>query len=222
MVSKRAEVDSAPRPAGPRRGNGRDLLDSCRQEAAGCTDCDLYARATQTVFGEGPVDARLVLLGEQPGDREDRAGHPFVGPAGRLLDGALDEAGIDRADVYLTNVVKHFKWQARGKVRIHKSPNAREVAACRQWWERELAAIRPVGLVCLGAVAARAVLGTSVRVTRDRGCFSEHPLADWASMTVHPSSILRGDDREEQRARFVADLVGVRRHLTATDERGRR
>jgi uracil-DNA glycosylase family protein len=181
-------------------------LEIARAEAAACTSCDLYRSATQVVFGEGPADAELVLVGEQPGDHEDLEGHPFVGPAGQLLDRALDRAGIDRARVYVTNAVKHFKWEPRGKVRLHKQPGAREVAACRQWWERELDAIHPVGVVCLGAVAARALLGSSVRVTRDRGTFVAHPPAEWVTVTVHPASVLRGPDREQSFDGLVADL----------------
>ena len=165
------------------------------------------------MFGEGPADADLVLVGEQPGDREDREGRPFVGPAGRVLDDALRAAEIDRTRVYVTNTVKHFKWVPRGNLRLHKQPNAREVAACRQWWERELEAIRPTGVVGLGAVAAGALLGRDVRVGRDRGTFFDHPLAAWATLTAHPSSILRAPDRDARFEELVADLVGVRHRL---------
>jgi len=178
----------------------------------------LYEHATQTVFGAGPADAELMMLGEQPGDQEDRAGAPFVGPAGRLLDEALQAAGLDRRRVYVTNAVKHFKWTARGKVRLHKQPNAREVAACRHWWEHELEAVRPVALVCLGATAAGAVFGREVRVLRDRGQVFERPPARWATLTVHPSSILRAPERDARFAEFVDDLVAVRRRLDGRAE----
>ncbi len=161
------------------------------------------------MFGEGPAGARLVLVGEQPGDREDLEGRPFVGPAGRLLDEALEEAGIDRATAYLTNVVKHFKWQARGKRRIHQKPNAAEIAACRPWLDAELTVVRPEALVCLGATAAQALLGRQFRVTRDRGLLLDSELAPVTLATVHPSSILRAPDEEARRrdrALFVEDL----------------
>jgi len=168
-------------------------LRQLRAEAAECTRCDLYRDATQTVFGEGPVPARLVLIGEQPGDREDREGHPFVGPAGHLLDRALDAAGVDRTTVYVTNAVKHFKWKrGTGKVRLHQKPNREEVRACTPWWEAELAAVSPELVVLLGATAAQAVLGPQVRVTRDRGVVMEHDDRDYATLvTVHPSAVLR-------------------------------
>lgn len=178
--------------------SGRDL-ERLARDAAGCRACDLWRDATQTVFGEGPEDAQLMLVGEQPGDREDLAGKPFVGPAGRVLDDALAAAGIDRSGVYVTNAVKHFKWRARGKRRIHDKPNRMEVAACRQWLDAELAAVRPHVLVVLGATAAQALLGASFRVTRERGRpigdtgFAEHVVA-----TVHPSAIVRIRDREER------------------------
>jgi uracil-DNA glycosylase len=177
--------------------------------ARSCTACPLYRDATQTVFGEGPKNARLMLLGEQPGDQEDLAGKPFVGPAGKLLDRALDEAGIDRNEVYVTNTVKHFKWEPRGKRRIHQKPNSREIAACRPWLEAELRLVRPKLLVCLGATAAQSILGPSFRVTRERGQVLASELAPRVLATVHPSSLLRQPD-EESRAReyahFVADL----------------
>lgn len=193
-------------------------LDALRAQAAGCTACDLYRPATQTVFGEGEPSARVMLVGEQPGDREDRAGRPFVGPAGRLLDEALGRAGIERRDAYVTNVVKHFKFTERGKARIHQKPNAAEVAACRPWLDSELAAVRPEVLVCLGATAAQALLGRQFRVTQSRGRFVEWPAAPAglgpvrALATVHPSSILRapeGADRGALMAAFVADLTVV-------------
>jgi uracil-DNA glycosylase family protein len=184
-------------------------LKALREAAAGCRACPLWQTGTQTVFGEGGKSARLFLVGEQPGDREDVSGRPFVGPAGRLLDEALAEAGIERDDAYLTNVVKHFKWQARGKRRIHQKPNASEIAACRPWVEAELSVVSPRVLVCLGATAAQALLGRSVRVTRDRGRPLESAYAAVAFATVHPSSILRAPDdesRRRERQLFVDDL----------------
>ena len=184
-------------------------LKALREAARDCRACPLWRPATQTVFGEGPKGARLFLVGEQPGDHEDLEGHPFVGPAGRLLDEALDEAGVDRASVYLTNAVKHFKWTPRGKRRIHQKPNAGEVAACRPWLEAELAVVKPQVLVCLGAVAAQALLGRAVRVTRDRGRPLETRFAAVAFATVHPSAILRAPDaaaRRRERALFLDDL----------------
>jgi uracil-DNA glycosylase len=187
----------------------RLTLSGLREAADGCTACPLWRTGTQTVFGEGLKRARLMLVGEQPGDREDLEGRPFVGPAGRLLDEALVEAGIDRADAYVTNVVKHFKWQPRGKRRIHQKPNWSEIEACRPWLDGELAVVRPEVLVCLGATAAQALLGRQVRVTRDRGRVFETELAPAAFATVHPSSILRApddDSRRRERALFVDDL----------------
>ncbi len=187
----------------------KPTLDSVAEIAASCKACDLYKRATQTVFGEGPKRARIMLVGEQPGDAEDIAGHPFVGPAGKLLDRALEQAGIDRATVYVTNVVKHFKWEPRGKRRIHAKPNAGEIGACRPWLETEIALVRPQALVCLGATAAQALLGTSFRVSKQRGEFVDSSLAELVIATVHPSSILRAQDdetRQEEMRRFVADL----------------
>ena len=184
-------------------------LVSLREAARGCTACPLWRSGTQTVFGEGLKRASLMLVGEQPGDREDLAGRPFVGPAGRLLDEALDEAGIDRTDAYVTNAVKHFKWQPRGKRRIHQKPSWGEIAACRPWIDAELAVVTPRVLVCLGATAAQALLGRDIRVTRDRGRPLESELAPVALATVHPSSILRAPDdasRRRERALFVDDL----------------
>jgi DNA polymerase len=183
-----------------------------RHVAADCHGCDLWRRATQTVFGEGPPDATMALIGEQPGDREDRAGHPFVGPAGVILDRALAAAGIDRTRVFVTNVVKHFKWEPRGKRRLHSKPNQTEVAACRPWLDAELTAIRPRVLVCLGATAAQALVGREVRVLRDRGRPLPSPLAPYVIATIHPSSILRAPDdaaRHREKAAFVADLVAA-------------
>jgi uracil-DNA glycosylase family protein len=184
-------------------------LDELRQAAATCTACDLYRNATQTVFGEGPAPARVMLVGEQPGDKEDKAGHPFVGPAGQLLDKALAEAGIDRSQAYVTNVVKHFKFTQKGKARIHQKPNAAEMAACRPWLETELDVVKPEVVVMLGATAARALLGRTFRVTQQRGQFVEWPYEPLALATVHPSSILRAPedaDRHALMAGFVADL----------------
>ena len=186
-----------------------ESLKALREEAAGCTRCDLYQRATQTVFGEGTRRARVMLVGEQPGDQEDKQGRPFVGPAGRLLDQALVAAGIDRGDVYVTNAVKHFKWEPRGKRRIHQKPNAHEIAACRPWLDAEVAVLKPRVLVCLGATAAQALLGRDFRVSRQRGELVESPLAPNAIATVHPSSILRAEDREAQFREFVRDLEKV-------------
>jgi uracil-DNA glycosylase len=190
----------------------RPTLEAVRAVAAGCKACDLYKRGTQTVFGEGPKRAEIMLVGEQPGDAEDLAGHPFVGPAGKLLDRALAEAGIDRNVVYLTNVVKHFKWEPRGKRRIHAKPNAGEISACRPWLETEIALLRPRVLICLGATAAQALLGKTFRVSKQRGEFVESSLAPLVTATVHPSSILRAPDDEARRAemgQFVADLKRV-------------
>jgi DNA polymerase len=192
---------------------GRPSLSKLREEAAGCRACPLWANATQTVFGEGKARAALMLVGEQPGDQEDLAGRPFVGPAGRLLDRALEEAGLDRGAAYLTNVVKHFKWQPRGKRRIHQKPNASEVAACRPWLDAELAAVRPEVLVCLGSTAAQALLGRSFRVTRMRGQLVDSDLAPKVTATVHPSSILRSDNREQEYDALVADLRVVAKLL---------
>ena len=187
----------------------REDLGALRRRAATCTACDLYARATQTVFGEGTPDARLLLVGEQPGDHEDRDGHPFVGPAGAMLDRALEAAEIRRDDVYLTNAVKHFKWEARGKVRIHKKPNAAEVRACAPWWRAELAAVDPRIVVALGATAAQAVIGPDIRVTRDRGVVLPAAAEGYdAVVTFHPSAILRAsnDARSELYELLVSDL----------------
>ena len=174
-----------------------------------CTACHLYKHATQTVFGEGPKGAKLMLLGEQPGDQEDVAGKPFVGPAGKMLDRALEEAGIDRSEVYVTNTVKHFKWEPRGKRRLHKKPNSREIAACRPWLEAELRLVQPGLLVCMGATAAQAIFGPAFRVTRDRGKVLKSEVAPRVLATVHPSSLLRQPDeesREREYKLFVADL----------------
>jgi DNA polymerase len=186
-------------------------LAALRKAAAGCTACPLYASATQTVFGEGPDEAPLMLVGEQPGDREDLEGRPFVGPAGALLDRCLEEAGIDRRKAYVTNAVKHFKWTPRGKRRIHGKPNMGEIRACRPWLEVEIRLVKPRVLVCLGATAAQALLGPEFRVTRERGRFLQSALAPYVLATVHPSALLRTTDdmREQEIARFVDDLKVV-------------
>ena len=179
-------------------------LTTVAKAARSCTACHLYKRATQTVFGEGPKNARLMLLGEQPGDQEDLAGKPFVGPAGKLLDRALEEAGINRDEVYVTNTVKHFKWEPRGKRRIHQKPNSREIAACRPWLEAELRLVRPKLLVCLGATAAQSIFGPSFRVTRERGKVLKSELAPRVLATVHPSSLLRQPDEESREREYDA------------------
>lgn len=184
-------------------------LRKIRAAAASCTACPLFLNATQTVFGEGPRDSRIMFVGEQPGDQEDRRGKPFVGPAGQLLDRALMDAGIARDTVYVTNAVKHFKWEPRGKRRLHKTPSSRDIAACRPWLETEIAIIKPKVLVCLGATAAKAIIGPSARVMRDRGAVLASPFCSETILTVHPSSLLRAPDDESRRANyalFVADL----------------
>jgi uracil-DNA glycosylase len=184
-------------------------LPALRQASKECRGCDLYERGTQTVFGEGADIAQLMLVGEQPGDYEDREGRPFVGPAGQLLDRALEAAGIDRRKVYVTNAVKHFKWEPRGKRRIHQKPNAREVSACRPWLQAEISAIGPKVIVCLGATAAQSLLGSQFRVTKQRGQFVSSPLAPNVLATVHPSSILRAPDdesRDVEMELFIRDL----------------
>ena len=185
-----------------------DKLDykSLRSAADGCKGCDLYKSATQAVFGEGPVRAEIMLVGEQPGDEEDIKGHPFVGPAGRLLDRALEEAGIDRATVYLTNAVKHFKWKPQGKRRLHEKPRASEIAACEPWLRAELELVKPKVLVCLGATAAQKLFGKDFRITKMRGIWIESLFAENAIATYHPSAILRAAD-EETRARQYGELV---------------
>ena len=194
----------------------RPTINKVRETAKDCRACHLYRHATQTVFGEGPRKAEVMLVGEQPGDAEDLAGHPFVGPAGKLLDRALAEAGIDRKIVYVTNVVKHFKFEPRGKRRIHAKPNGAEIAACRPWLETEIALVKPRVLVCLGATAAQALIGKSFKVSQQRGRFVDSSLAPRVTATVHPSSILRApddDSRREELARFVADLRRVAAEL---------
>ena len=191
-------------------------LPKLRDAAADCQACPLWKLGTQTVFGEGLKKADVMLVGEQPGDREDLAGRPFVGPAGRLLDSALEDAGIARDKAYVTNVVKHFKWEARGKRRIHKKPNMAEIGACKPWLEAELDVVRPKAVVCLGSTAAQALLGKDFKVTKQRGEPVESPLAPLVTATVHPSSILRAPDGEARRVamkEFVADLAKVAREL---------
>jgi len=195
-------------------GNLRRAWDELLADARRCTRCDLYKCGTQTVFGEGPLDARILFVGEQPGDHEDLAGRPFVGPAGQLFDQALEKAGIDRATTYVTNAVKHFKFVQRGKKRIHDKPNAGEIAACRWWQEQERALIRPPVTVALGATAARSLFGKTVTIGKMRGV--PHELSDGSEcwVTVHPSFLLRMPDevrRREERARFVEDLVAIRK-----------
>jgi uracil-DNA glycosylase len=187
-------------------------LTSLRKAAAGCKACDLYKRGTQTVFGEGARHAETMFLGEQPGNEEDLSGHPFVGPAGKLLDKALEAAGIDRTQTYVTNVVKHFKWVPRGKKRIHEKPNTGEIRACLPWFEWELKTVEPKIVVCLGATAAQAILGKQFRVTQQRGQLLASPIAPKVMATVHPSSILRAPDdatRRLEMERFVDDLKKV-------------
>jgi len=192
-------------------------LKKIREEARTCRDCPLWANATQTVFGAGDPHARVMLVGEQPGDEEDKKGLPFVGPAGRLLDRALEAAGVEREHLYVTNAVKHFKWQLRGKRRLHKTPAQREIDACHQWLERELAAVRPHVICCLGSTAARAVISKDFKVSIQRGEFVESPHAPRVFATLHPSALLRLRDEERETAfrHFVADLALIRKALSA-------
>jgi uracil-DNA glycosylase len=196
----------------------RESLKALREAAAGCRGCDLYEDATQTVFGEGRKAARVMLVGETPGDQEDRQGKPFVGPAGRELDKALARAGIDRADAYVTNAVKHFRFEERGKRRIHQKPEARHVKACRPWLEAELRQIRPEAVIVMGATAARSLLGPSFRVTQERGTLLDSNLAPVVVATIHPSAILRerdDDARHLQREAFTSDLQVAAAALSA-------
>jgi DNA polymerase len=200
----------------PRIENPRSLR-GVANAAKQCRGCDLWARATQTVFGEGPRTAAVLFVGEQPGDKEDLAGRPFVGPAGRLLDEALVATGIDRKRVYVTNAVKHFKWRASGKRRLHEKPNSAEIAACRVWLELELRLVKPDVVVALGATAAQALLGRAFRVTKDRGKAVASPLASRVIATVHPSAILRAPDegsRHDEMRAFVRDLRAVAKLLS--------
>jgi uracil-DNA glycosylase len=186
-----------------------DDLSAAKRAASTCKNCPLWRNATQTVFGEGKAPSAMMIVGEQPGDQEDRTGQPFVGPAGKLLDRALEDAGITRRDTYVTNAVKHFKWEPRGKRRLHKKPSPREIAACRPWLEAELQNVRPRTVICLGATAAAAILGPTVRVLRDRGRVLSSTLADRVFVTIHPSLLLRltdRDDANEQYRLFVRDL----------------
>lgn len=191
-------------------------LQALGKASQGCRACDLYKNATQAVFGAGPAHASIVFIGEQPGNEEDLQGVPFVGPAGKLLDRALVDAGIDRRDVYVTNVVKHFKFEERGKRRIHKKPNASEIDACHPWLEAELVVIQPKMIVCLGATAAQALLGRSYRLTKQRGQFVDHAWAQYVTATIHPSAILRAPDegqRHQHYEEFVADLKQIKNKL---------
>ena len=203
-MRRNSEEDWRPAPV-PETSSLKEVAEAAKK----CTACHLYKRATQTVFGEGPKHATMLLIGEQPGDYEDVAGKPFVGPAGKIMDRALEEAGIDRKDVYVTNAVKHFKWEPRGKRRIHQKPNSREIAACKPWLEAESRLVKPKLVVCLGATAGQAIFGPSFRVTRERGKVLSSKLAPRVVATVHPSSLLRQPDeesREREYAHFVSDL----------------
>jgi uracil-DNA glycosylase family protein len=205
MAKRVTRISAAPIPE-------KRTLSTLRSAAAGCKACDLWKLGTQTVFGEGSVTARVMMVGEQPGDKEDLQGRPFVGPAGAVLDKALAAAGIDRNDVYVTNIVKHFKWEPRGKRRLHKKPNALEISACRPWLEAEIKVIKPEVVVLLGATAAQGIMGNQFRVTQQRGQWIESSIAPLVMATVHPSSILRApddDSRHEEMRKFVADLKKV-------------
>ena len=191
-------------------------LNQLREEARGCQNCTLWANATQTVFGAGDPHARVMLVGEQPGDEEDKKGLPFVGPAGRLLDQALAEAGVDREHLYVTNAVKHFKWELRGKRRLHKTPAQREIDACHQWLQGEIPAVKPQVIVCLGSTAAKAVISKNFKVSTQRGAFVESPLAPYVFATLHPSALLRvqeEEDRELAFKQFVRDLSLIKQAL---------
>jgi uracil-DNA glycosylase family protein len=209
------EQPFAPVPEKPSLTNLREAIEGCRA-------CELYEQATQPVMGEGRKGSRLMLVGEQPGDREDREGHPFVGPAGKVLDDALERAGIDRADAYVSNVVKHFRFTRRGQRRIHQTPERIHVDACRPWLEAELAVVRPQALVLLGATAAQALLGPQIRIGRDRGTPQESELAELVTLTAHPSSILRAHEAARAQAmdELVADLSEVERWMAARSDKG--
>jgi uracil-DNA glycosylase len=205
MAKRLTRVSAAPVP-------DKLTLPALRTAAAGCKACDLWKLGTQTVFGEGSAHARVMMVGEQPGDKEDLQGKPFVGPAGIVLDKALVAAGIDRKDVYVTNIVKHFKWEPRGKRRLHKKPNALEISACRPWLEAEIKTVRPEVVVLLGATAAQGIMGSQFRVTQQRGQWVQSSIAPLVLATIHPSSILRApddDSRHEEMRKFVADLKKV-------------
>jgi uracil-DNA glycosylase len=205
LFDEQPGADGIPIPAKP-------SLKSLRETIGECRACELWVDATQPVIGEGRKGARLMLVGEQPGDREDIEGHPFVGPAGKVLDEGLERAGIDRTDAYVTNVVKHFRYKLRGKRRIHQTPERVHVNACRPWLDAELAVVKPQALVCLGATAAQALLGSHIRIGRDRGQPQDSELADLVTLTAHPSSILRARDdaeREDAMAQFVTDLTTI-------------
>ena len=208
--------DEQPAPPVP----DRPTLANLREAIADCRACELYSDATQPVMGEGRAGARLMLVGEQPGDREDREGHPFVGPAGRVLDDALERAGIDRRDAYVSNVVKHFRFTRRGQRRIHQTPERAHVTACRPWLEAELAVVAPQALVLLGATAAQAILGSHIRIGKHRGVPQESDLAELVTLTAHPSSVLRAEDEDRAAAmdQLVADLRGV--GIWMADHRG--
>ena len=209
MAKRATRISTAPIPE-------KLTLPALRTAAAGCKACDLWKLGTQTVFGEGSVTARVMMVGEQPGDKEDLQGRPFVGPAGGVLDKALAAAGIDRNDVYVTNIVKHFKWEPRGKRRLHKKPNALEISACRPWLEAEMKVVKPEVVVLLGATAAQGIMGNKFRVTQQRGQWVQSEIAPLVLATVHPSSILRApddDSRHEEMRRFVADLKKVAAQL---------
>ncbi|MCA1832803.1 MAG: UdgX family uracil-DNA binding protein [Actinomycetota bacterium] len=206
----------------PAEAHGHSIT-ALRKEARSCTACDLYKDATQTVFGEGPPGAHLILIGEQPGDKEDIEGAPFVGPAGALLDRALDEAGIDRNDVYVTNAVKHFKFIRKGKRRIHQKPNAEQMKACRPWLDAEIAVVKPKVIVCMGATAAQQLLGRTFRLTQHRGEFFAGPNAATLTATIHPSAILRAPDdesRHREMKQFVKDLKLAGRKVTTLRKSG--
>ncbi len=204
--------------ARPARPPDTASLGALREAARHCTACHLYKHATQTVFGEGPKGATMMLVGEQPGDHEDVAGKPFVGPAGKIMDRALEKAGIDRKQVYVTNAVKHFKWEPRGKRRIHQKPNSREIAACRPWLEAELRVVKPKLVVAMGATAAQTIFGPSFRVTRERGKLLSSKLAPRVLATVHPSSLLRQPDEESREREYKLFVAHLRAALRATGE----
>jgi len=211
----RTDDEEFARPAQP---PGTMSWSAMREAAKDCEACHLYKRATQTVFGEGPKSATMMLVGEQPGDYEDVAGKPFVGPAGKIMDQALEEAGIDRSQVYVTNAVKHFKWEPRGKRRIHQKPNSREIAACRPWLEAELRIVKPKLVVAMGATAAQTIFGPGFRVTRERGKVLSSKLAPKVLATVHPSSLLRQPDEESRQREYKHFVSDLRAALRAADE----